>query len=586
MKNRKKTGSDNANLKSRDSYPGVIEKWISKRFYVLAAGILLVALALRISLLVEFPGFPYSESHMSTDLDMNFFNMWADRIADGDILTDTILHPYHTWHDIVARAHGAQDIPQAIAQWSEWYGGKTYHQEPFYAWFVAAIKAVSGKALLPVYMIQMLLGVFSTWLVMLLGRRFAGALAGLAGGLLFAFYGPAILYDAVLLRTTLQTALLLGMVWTAEQLVTGKRLAWLMGLLGGIGYLLASTFMLLWIPLVARWLYLRRGDIRVAWQAVAVFGLCVGLLVFRNVTVGAPAFSVSSVGPVTYALSNFPGYRNQLGFLYYPEVGTLLDEVDGSLVKTVLASINQFPSAMDWVALQFHKLGAVFHWFEVPNNANPYLARAFSPTLRLAFVPFSLIAGLGLWGLLVSLRERKTINLVIALLTQVAVMVGFYVLCRFRIPFAAGMAVFAGIAVQAGILAWRTSPVRGVLFTAMPLALWAFVARPWPAIGLTYDKGEYGLLTQSYFLPKLQANGSEDLRGSIALFEQILSTIPASMRDLPPGYRFTDPRERDLSDYYGRVYFDLGNLYRDTGQPAEAERCFALEKIYKAAGAT
>jgi hypothetical protein len=258
--------------------------------------------------------------------------------------------------------------------------------------------------------------------------------------------------------------------------------------------------------------------------------------------------------------------------------------VDGSLVKTVFASIDRFPSVMDWVALQIHKLGAVFHWFEIPNNANPYLARAFSTTLKLAVVPYSLIAGLALWGWLIRLRDPKTINLVMALLTQVAVMVGFYALCRFRIPFAAGLAVFAGIAVQAAVTAWRSSPLRGVLFTAMPLALWAFVARPWPAIGLTYDKGEYALLTQSYFLPKLQANGSANLQGSIELFEQILSTIPPSMRDLPPGYRFTDPRERELSDYYGRVYFDLGGLYRDTNQPGEAERCFALEKIYKAAG--
>jgi hypothetical protein len=299
MKTPKKPGGGHAKLDAAAPSPGAIEQWVSKRFYVLAAGVLVVALALRIGLLVEFPGFPYSESHKSTDLDMHFFNLWADEIADGDLLTDTILHPYHTWHDVVARAHGAQDIPQAIAQWSEWYGGKTYHQEPLYAWFVAAIKAVSGKALLPVYIIQLLLGVFSTWLIMLLGRHYAGALAGLAGGLLFALYSPAILYDAVLLRTTLQTALLLGMVWTAEHLLLGKRLAWLMGLLGGIGYLLASTFMLLWIPLVARWLYLRHGDLRVAWQTATVFGLCVGLLVFRNVTVGAPAFAISSVGPVT-----------------------------------------------------------------------------------------------------------------------------------------------------------------------------------------------------------------------------------------------------------------------------------------------
>jgi hypothetical protein len=585
MTSREKKGAKLAHPTPTIPSPGALEQWVSKRFYGLAAGVLALALALRIGLLVEFPSFPYSDSHRGTDLDTHFFNLWAEDVAGGDFLTDTILHPYHAWHDGVARAHGAQDVRQGIAMWSAWYGGKTYHQEPMYTWFIALFKIVFGSGLLPVYIAQMGLGLLSVWMIMLLGRRYAGALAGIAGGLLFTFYSPAILFDVILLRTTLQTTVLLGMVWTSEQLLAGKRLAWLMGLLGGIGYLLASTFMLLWIPLVARWLYLRRGDLRVAWQTGCIFGLFIGVLVVRNTTVGAPAFSISSVGPVTYALSNYPGYNNRLGFSYYPEVGILLDQVDGSLMKTVLASIGQFPSIMDWIALQFNKLAAVFHWHEIPNNVNSYLARAFSPTLKLAFVPYSLIAGLGLWGWLLHLRDRKTLNLVIALLTQVAVMVGFYVLCRFRIPFAAGLAVFAGIAVQAFISAWRTAPWRGLLHTLVPLALWGLVARPWPEISLTYDKGEYGLITQYYLLPRLEANGTGNMQGNIALFEQILTTIPPFMRNLPPGYRFTDPRQRELSDYYGRVYFDLGGLYRDTGQAAASERCFAQGQIYFAAGA-
>lgn len=585
MKNRKQRQARNSGTADKNQAIPRILAWTDRHFRFLALGVLAIGVALRIGLLVEFPHFPYSTSYLGKNLDMEFFDHWSDRIVAGDVLTDTILHPYHDWHETVARSSGAQDREQGIALWSKWYGGKTYHQDPLYAWFIAAVKAMFGKSLLPVFIAQMLLGLLSIWLVLVLGRHYAGALAGLTGGLLFALYGQSLFYDVILLRTSLQTVTLLGMIWTTEQLLKGPRLAWLMGLLGGLGFLLSSTFLVAWLPLVARWLWIRRADIRRAWPAAAVFAACLTLLVARNVAVGAPVLSSSAVGPVTYALSNFPGYYPQFGFAHYPEVGRILDKADGSLFRTILDSIRLFPSFWDWVALQWQKFAAIFHWFEIPNNVNGYLAIAFSPALRIAFVPYSLIAGLGLWGFLASIRRKEAIPLAIALASQVIIMTAFYVLARFRVPMTAILAVYAGIGVSELFRIGGRSLSRALLWTVVPLALWALVSRPNAHTPLKYDRNEYGLVTQYYFLSRLtDCREASDWPECIAVLEQILSTVPRHMRDLPAGARFKDQPSRDLVNYYGNICLDLSGLYDIRGDQARADAYRARAAAYQQAG--
>jgi hypothetical protein len=114
---------------------------------------------------------------------------------------------------------------------------------------------------------------------------------------------------------------MLSLLFVAEKLMAGKSKPWIFGLLGAAGYLLQSPALLLWIPLLIRWLYVRRQDVKKTWQTGIAFAGVLSLLVIRNSIVGVGLFSVSSVGPVTFVLSNFPNYVPEFGFVTFEQVG-------------------------------------------------------------------------------------------------------------------------------------------------------------------------------------------------------------------------------------------------------------------------
>ncbi|HJW30744.1 MAG TPA: glycosyltransferase family 39 protein, partial [Saprospiraceae bacterium] len=381
----KRKPSAKSSKKSKTIEKNRIAQWLESNFRTIAFGILGLAFLFRVWLLIELPRMPFSRMEKNPDLDMAFFDTWADRIAHGDFLTDTILHPYHTWHKQAAEAMGVSNDQEGKERWNKIYGGKTYHQEPFYPQVLGIAKMLGGDGHFLMYILQMLSTLLSIWMVIWLGRHYFGELAGLSAGLLFTLYSPGLLFDVMLLRTSFTTCYALGLLVVSEQLIVGKNKPWFFGLLGGIGYLLQTSMMLLWIPLLVRWLYLQKGDVRRSWQVVLGFFGVLSLLMIRNSIVGAPLMSDSSVGPVTYVLSNFPAYHPQLGFAVFVEIGKVMEITHGKMLASMLYIIGKHHTAWQWVSLQFEKLFMVFQWYEVPNNVNSYVPRMFSMPLKLSF---------------------------------------------------------------------------------------------------------------------------------------------------------------------------------------------------------
>ena len=556
--------------KVRESKIGI---WVESNFKSLSFGILGLALLLRVWLLIQLPNMPFSELHKHPDLDMNFFDAWGDRIAKGDFLTDTVWHPYHNWHKIAAENYGVKSDEEGKAKWNEWYGGKTYHQEPLYAQIVGVSKMIAGNGHYLMYILQILSTLFSIWMIMWLGRHYFGAIAGISGGLLFALYSPGILFDFFLLRTSFTTCYILAMLVVAEKLMMGKSKPWLFGLLGGIGYILQTTALLLWFPLLLRWLFVRRSDIGRSWQVAVGFASILGFLIARNSIVGAPLLSVSSVGPVTYVLSNFPNYPPEAGFVFFEQIGKLMDRTHGEMLASIKYVMSLFPTSTGWIELQFKKLALVFQWYEVPNNVNTYLAEAFSLPLRLAFIPWSVICALGLTGMIFNFRNKKTLNLLFGILSQVAVMVVFYVLCRFRVPMVAMMAVYAGYVVQTVI---QYADLRKVwLVVGCSVAMFLFVIRPTPVIYTEFSSGDMANMFFSYYKDRLDAAAAKkDFKAGIEMERQFLSSQPDLVKNVEHYVPLKDVTQKDLVKYYGKVYGDLGDFYRDDGQVEKAEECY------------
>jgi hypothetical protein len=245
--------------------------------------------------------------------------------------------------------------------------------------------------------------------------------------------------------------------------------------------------------------------------------------------------------------------------------------------------IEQNGSVWNWMWLQMKKFAFVFHWFEISNNVNTYLATVFSTTLKFLIIPYSLIAALGLTGLLLNVKNNKTINLALGILSQVAVMVLFYVLCRFRVPMTAMLCVYAGYTLYrlfAGPFTWRTG---GVAVGA--IALWFVIARPSPYIGATYTRGDLATMFHAYYLPKLEKlRGEQNTAACIEIFESFIGTMPDYVRDESrwPGLKTTT--EKDVVYYFGLLYGDLAGLYQEIGNTAKAQECMQKESRMRSAG--
>jgi hypothetical protein len=361
----------------------------------------------------------------------------------------------------------------------------------------------------------------------------------------------------------------------------GKGRPFLFGILGGLGYLLMTTSILMWVPLVIRWLYLRRSELKNLWKVVAGFSIILSFLVIRNSIVGAPLFSASSVGPVTYVCSNFPTYEPELGFAYFLEVGQIMEASGGHMLPAALGVIHLRKSIWNWVFLQFKKLGAVFHWYEIPNNINSYLAQKMSFTLSLAFIPFSFIVALGLMGILLNLKNRKLFSLFIGILSQVVIMVVFYVLCRFRIPMVAMIAIFGGYTLQQ--LAFLKTPKQVMLISVGIIALFIFVLRPFPKIPVPFEKGDVTTYFQAYFLPRLHELESKgDLANCTVLLERLINTMPGSFRKINSNSELSSQKEKDLASFYGTLCLDNSKLYTSLGNSQESTKYQVLGQKLKA----
>src|SRR6185503_17205212 len=59
--------------------------------------VLALAVAARLLTFAEIHDGPALHLHVWSQSDMNFYDRWAQAIADGDVLTKSDMRPYHGW---------------------------------------------------------------------------------------------------------------------------------------------------------------------------------------------------------------------------------------------------------------------------------------------------------------------------------------------------------------------------------------------------------------------------------------------------------------------------------------------------------
>ena len=86
------------NIKQQ-SFKDKIEKWCASNRKIIIGLIILVSVLFRAGYFLQINSTHLVNRHLWTESDMSFFDQWAILISEGNLLSDTVLHPMpgHTW---------------------------------------------------------------------------------------------------------------------------------------------------------------------------------------------------------------------------------------------------------------------------------------------------------------------------------------------------------------------------------------------------------------------------------------------------------------------------------------------------------
>lgn len=563
---------------------------------VRAAGLVLVlaaAVGIRVVGWFEIRNGPLPWLHRWTESDMAFFHTWARAVAAGDVLGRETPRPYHSGHAGVARAaHAASGHPatfdEAVGRriWAGWLGERTFYQEPLYPYAVASLYAAAGPRTGLVVLAQAALGVAAAVLAWAIARALFGPAAGAVAGVLAALYGPQVFHETLLLRDAPLAALGLGLLaalLAAWRRPASRARAFGAGLLAGLAVLLKSSALLFVAP--AALLFARRGG-RVG---ALVAGVLVALapLVARNVAVGAPALALAASGPHAFLYYNAADYHPFAGATTSSAAPEIMAQTGGHWLPVVRATIATHGSLAGWLALLAGKLGAAWHWLEVPDNASYAYWRLEAPRAASLAVEFWLLAPLAAVGAVVALRRGLPAALVVLLAAAaLAANVAFYTSSRLRLPVALAMTPLAGAGVAALAAAAAGRRWRQLALLALPgVAAAALVLRPAPPGFTGLRVADYGVANEiTAHLARGRA-AAGDAAAARALLERRLETEPAALRALDPavGESHLSPEAAAVAGSFARLHALAARLGGDPAHAEQARRLRVVAAQYAAA---
>ena len=328
---------------------------------------------------------------------------WADSIREQGWLNPHPYHPYVNWMQSI----GTQD------EWVRWWGGdQIFQQSPLYAYFLAAMFALSDKVLY-VHLVQAILGMaLCVLLGLIAGRLSVDRRAGWIAFGIAALYAPFYAYSWALLRDILAwvitATLLLALIeLTRSERPSPQRLwAFGVGLLLGLGYLARESFALL-APLVflACGIEFRRRREFLSPAMIAIgMGVVLLPLVIRNQRVGAPPLSTSN--RLAEALILGQASTSRASMLVIPsQTRSLFEKSEGRTGRLIVETLKTHPNFWSWFGLQWDKALSLFDPYEPIDNVNLCFFERISPTVKWGLRHWMIITP-GLGGLFLSLYRR------------------------------------------------------------------------------------------------------------------------------------------------------------------------------------
>ena len=366
----------------------------------------------------------------------------------------------------------------------QWMGAEVFYQTPLYPYLMAVIFKLAGHHLLAVRVAQAMMGALSCVLLGLAGRRFFNQRVGLIAALLLAIYPPAIFFDGLIQKASLDlflTTLLLAVLGEFHHRLEWK---WQWKLLLAAGAVMGALMLnrenaRILYPIIIVWLvvYFRATPLRTraAWAGIVTAAIAAVLLPvgWRNYHVGGEfLISTSQLGPNFY-IGNHAGAQGAYEPLV-PGQGNAANERRDALrlaeeaqgrklspaevsdywVSRSLEYIRSQP--WDWLRLMGRKLLLTFSATEAVDTESIEVYAEYSRLLRVFFwLHFGVILPLGVFGVWQTRSDWRRLAILYAMLLGLALAVAlFYVLARYRYPMVPMVLLFAAAAVSSVIGDW------------------------------------------------------------------------------------------------------------------------------------
>jgi tetratricopeptide (TPR) repeat protein len=354
------------------------------------------------------------------------------------------------------------DLATAIARGGGWPAGPHF-LSPIYTFILSGLFRVAPPSIETVQFAQLLFGVATTGLVFLSARRF-GRLAGLSAGLLYAFCGPAIVYENQVLLESLLALSLAALPYIVDRKAqVGIPAAACSGLLVGIAGACRPSYLVLLAPILAVTTGMISGSNNRMSRTIAViagFLLVVAPPSIHNwKETGRPSLVTVSGGLNLY-IGNNPGatgvYSKAPGVYLEGDqtgarsasrmAGRPLDAEGASRFYTRRAASFLFGNPLAAARLWLRKAGFLFGPDEVPQIESVSQLRKDHLSLRLLGpVTFALLLPLAMLGAFSNRRPTRTWGMLLCVLGAGALAhVIFFSTGRYRAALLPAFAVFAG----------------------------------------------------------------------------------------------------------------------------------------------
>ena len=323
---------------------------------------------------------------------------------------------------LVGDSRGYHDWALSLAA-GNWLGSEVFYQAPLYPYLLAAHYALIDADPYRIRLLQAFIGALSCIVLAQAGQRFFDRRTGLLAAGLLAIYPPAIFFDGLIQKASLDLFLVSLLLASAGACLEGPKRRWLVviGLTLGALSLNRENARILWVVVVG-WLFLyfptaQLRD-RLRWAIIVTVAMAAVVLpvAIRNKVVGGQLVLSTFQAGSNFYIGNRRGANGTYEPLLPGRGNVTFEREDASRVAEKATghpmsagdissywwqkSRDEIRAAPgEWLGLLYRKLRLTFWAHELPDMESIEAHAAVSPVLRvLRWWDFGVLMGLGAIG--------------------------------------------------------------------------------------------------------------------------------------------------------------------------------------------